>query len=183
MTLASEFLKLQLHIECPICFEVLLDAHTIPDCQHRFCGECIKQALVSGNTGCPTCRNCIESPSALRADASFHAIVQTLGHLISDCKIECSCEISEAEKIQLALNEFKNYTGYFTCQVCSNILEKAFLSTQCNHRFCFDCVTSKDERCPCCRNDRVTNMVEDRQYGDLVRVQNYCIFIDDIYFL
>lgn len=168
MTLTSEILKLQLHVECPICFEVLSDAHTIPDCQHRFCGNCIKQALQSG-TGCPTCRKYIESPSVLRVDASFHVMVQTLGRLISDCEI--SSEISEIEQIQFALKGFKRYTGYLTCQLCNNILDKAFLSTQCNHRFCFGCVSSVNKRCPCCRNSNVTNIVEDRQYGDLVRVE------------
>eukprot|EP00956_Cyclotella_meneghiniana_P022863 scaffold43671_cov21-Cyclotella_meneghiniana.AAC.1 len=172
MTLTTEILKLQLHVECPICFDVLSDAHTIPDCQHRFCGDCIKQALQSG-TGCPTCRKYIESTSVLRVDASFHVMVQTLGRLISDCEI--SSEISEIEQIQFALKGFMGYTGYLTCQLCNNILKEAFLSTQCNHRFCFDCVSSVNEMCPCCRNSNVTNMVEDRQYGDLVKAINNMI--------
>ncbi|KAI9492430.1 hypothetical protein BDB00DRAFT_431240 [Zychaea mexicana] len=42
-------------LTCPICLQMLSEATSTP-CGHTFCQECIHQALRSGMTGCPVCK-------------------------------------------------------------------------------------------------------------------------------
>lgn len=62
-------------IECPICLDTLTDTHIVPSCQHRFCGDCIKQSLSKCNNQCPSCRIHIPTRRSLRADPIFDAVV------------------------------------------------------------------------------------------------------------
>jgi hypothetical protein len=172
--LDSEILKLQLHIECPICMEILENVHTVPDCQHRFCKVCIEHALQKCNTKCPSCRGHIKSARYLRRDNAFHEIVQSLGSSIEAC-VSNHQEASEKERVQAALDEFTNRKNLFKCQICSITLERAYVSTECNHRFCLGCISISDEnkQCPCCiTTDQATKIVEDNQYGELVSLFN-----------
>ena len=40
---------LEAELSCAICLDILRDTRTTKECLHRFCGECISQALRSGN--------------------------------------------------------------------------------------------------------------------------------------
>jgi len=42
--------------ECTICLEPCTDTLVNPECNHRFCGKCIKESLQKCNHECPTCR-------------------------------------------------------------------------------------------------------------------------------
>jgi len=74
---------------CPICLDLLNTTMTtkvpptVPvhptlthaqDCLHRFCNECISQALKC-NKECPTCRKRLASRRSLRPDPNFDAII------------------------------------------------------------------------------------------------------------
>merc|ERR1712048_897865 len=41
--------------ECPICYEVPMDAPLQTPCRHIFCGECIRSILME-KAECPMCR-------------------------------------------------------------------------------------------------------------------------------
>lgn len=44
-------------IDCPVCFELLLDPRILIGCQHTICANCIKNMGNSSNTvTCPICR-------------------------------------------------------------------------------------------------------------------------------
>jgi len=42
--------------ECLVCLEPCTDTLINPECNHRFCGKCIKESLRKCNHECPTCR-------------------------------------------------------------------------------------------------------------------------------
>ena len=66
------------HAECPICLETISHAHIVPGCLHRFCGNCIKEALRKCNNECPECREAIPTKRHLRKDAKFDTFVSVL---------------------------------------------------------------------------------------------------------
>lgn len=66
------------HAECPICLETISHAHVVPECLHRFCGYCIKEALRKCNNECPECRETIPTKRHLRKDAKFDTFVSLL---------------------------------------------------------------------------------------------------------
>ena len=41
---------------CPLCLNILEDAVMIRDCNHRFCNECLIQAMNRSACFCPMCR-------------------------------------------------------------------------------------------------------------------------------
>jgi len=50
---------------CPICQELVLDAHTVCSDEHVFCCSCLSQWLEAKNE-CPTCRTILGAPRRLR---------------------------------------------------------------------------------------------------------------------
>ncbi|GFH53385.1 hypothetical protein CTEN210_09861 [Chaetoceros tenuissimus] len=60
--------KLKTELECPICLDELDDPHLIPECGHRFCCSCIKDAIQKSGHECPLCRSRITSKRGLRKD-------------------------------------------------------------------------------------------------------------------
>jgi len=66
-------------LECPICLSVTEDAHIIPECGHRFCGDCIKESFRKCKNECPSCRAHVSTRRALRADEIFDNLV-SLGY-------------------------------------------------------------------------------------------------------
>lgn len=67
--------SLEINLECPICLDKLEDTHVIPQCQHRFCGPCIKECLRKCNTECPSCRVHVPTRRSLRPDKVFDSLV------------------------------------------------------------------------------------------------------------
>jgi hypothetical protein len=61
--------------ECPICLESCTDTLVNPECNHRFCGKCIKESLRKCNHECPTCRAHIPTYRTCRGDPQFDHIV------------------------------------------------------------------------------------------------------------
>jgi len=64
--------------ECPICLEPCTDTLVNPECNHRFCGKCIKESLRKCNHEYPTCRAHIPTYRACRRDPQFDHIVSTV---------------------------------------------------------------------------------------------------------
>ena len=60
--------QLKIELECPICLDELDDPHLIPECGHRFCCSCIKDAIQKSGHECPLCRSRITSKRGLRKD-------------------------------------------------------------------------------------------------------------------
>lgn len=60
--------KLKIELECPICLHDLDDPYIIPECGHRFCCTCIKDAIQKSGHECPMCRSRITSKRGLRKD-------------------------------------------------------------------------------------------------------------------
>jgi hypothetical protein len=63
--------------ECAICLEPCTDTLVNPECNHRFCGKCIKESLHKCNHECPTCRVPIPTYRTCRRDAQFDHIVSS----------------------------------------------------------------------------------------------------------
>ena len=63
------------HFECPICLDTIEDTHIVPECQHRFCGGCIKESLRKCNNECPSCRVHVPTRRSLRPDDVFDSLV------------------------------------------------------------------------------------------------------------
>jgi hypothetical protein len=63
--------------ECAICLEPCTDTLVSPECNHRFCGKCIKESLRKCNHECPTCRAHIPTYRTCRRDPQFDHIVST----------------------------------------------------------------------------------------------------------
>lgn len=71
----KEFLEEE--FECAICLESCTDTLVNPECNHRFCGKCIKESLHKCNHECPTCRVHIPTYRTCRRDPQFDHIVST----------------------------------------------------------------------------------------------------------
>ena len=68
---------LEEEFECAICLETCTDTLVNPECNHRFCGKCIKESLHKCNHECPTCRVHIPTYRTCRRDPQFDHIVST----------------------------------------------------------------------------------------------------------
>ena len=68
---------LEEEFECVICLETCTDTLVNPECNHRFCGKCIKESLHKCNHECPTCRVPIPTYRTCRRDPQFDHIVST----------------------------------------------------------------------------------------------------------
>lgn len=73
MQVTGRFLESEL--SCAICLGLLKNTRTTKECLHRFCNECISQALRSGNKECPNCRKKLASMRSLRPDPIFDQII------------------------------------------------------------------------------------------------------------
>ena len=71
----KEFLEEE--FECAICLESCTDTLVNPECNHRFCGKCIKESLHKCNHECPTCRVHIPTYRTCCRDPQFDHIVST----------------------------------------------------------------------------------------------------------
>ena len=67
------------HLQCPVCLSIMDDAHIIPDCGHRFCGNCIKSSLRLCKNECPSCRTPVATKRRLRCDDIFDNLVSMCG--------------------------------------------------------------------------------------------------------
>jgi hypothetical protein len=61
--------------QCPVCLEPCTDTLVNPECNHRFCGECIKESLRKCKHECPTCRAHTPIYRTCRGDPQFDHIV------------------------------------------------------------------------------------------------------------
>jgi hypothetical protein len=75
--LASLKKFLEEEFECAICLESCTDTLVNPECNHRFCGKCIKESLQKCNHECPTCRVHIPTYRTCRRDPQFDHIVSS----------------------------------------------------------------------------------------------------------
>jgi hypothetical protein len=66
---------LEEEFECAICLETCTDTLINPECNHRFCGQCIKESLHKCNHECPTCRVPIPTYRTCRRDPHYDHIV------------------------------------------------------------------------------------------------------------
>ena len=82
LTLSSVHASLKKFLEeafqCAICLESCTDTLVNPECNHRFCGKCIKESLHKCNHECPTCRVPIPTYRTCRRDPQFDHIVSTV---------------------------------------------------------------------------------------------------------
>lgn len=69
---------LENELSCSICLDILRNTRTTKECLHRFCEECIGQALRSGNKECPNCRKKLVSMRSLRPDPIFDTLIRTI---------------------------------------------------------------------------------------------------------
>mmetsp|Transcript_19371 Transcript_19371/g.23839 ORF Transcript_19371/g.23839 Transcript_19371/m.23839 type:complete len:1023 (+) Transcript_19371:101-3169(+) len=128
------------HFECPICIDNMENTLIIPDCCHRFCGECIKAYLRrKDNDCCPTCRGPITTKYRLRKDEVFDNLLQILLNLIADIE-EPNTNISES----YILDYMKNLAWHYSCPLCFQQIKDMYVSSDCLHRFCKDCILQEN---------------------------------------
>ena len=109
LTLFSVLLSLKKfrdeEFECAVCLEPCTDTLVNPECNHRFCGKCIKESLHKCNHECPTCRVPIPTYRTCRRDPQFDHIVSTVlrRNYIQHVVV---CEISSlAARLQMEILE------------------------------------------------------------------------------
>jgi hypothetical protein len=92
LTAVLEYLKKFLEEEfvCPICLEFCTATHINPDCNHRFCGKCIKESLRKCNKECPSCRVPIPTHRTCRGDPQFDRLVSNRVVLLRQQAIRAS---------------------------------------------------------------------------------------------
>mmetsp|Transcript_23270 Transcript_23270/g.35387 ORF Transcript_23270/g.35387 Transcript_23270/m.35387 type:complete len:975 (+) Transcript_23270:109-3033(+) len=171
--------SLEINLECPICLDKLKDTHIIPQCQHRFCGPCIKESLRKCNTECPSCRVHVPTRRSLRPDNVFDSLITELSDFVQESAIDASQTdliISASSQAKRLRRSLKNLQTHFKCMLCFAFLEETHLfSTECLHRFCKDCIggfhiddkTSNVNGCPCCIVQNQTTFCEDRLFGSI----------------
>jgi len=72
--------------ECAVCLEPCTDTLVNPECNHHFCGKCIKESLHKCNHECPTCRARIPTYRTCRRDPQFD-------HIVSKPKLYSMCGV------------------------------------------------------------------------------------------
>ncbi|PRP78457.1 hypothetical protein PROFUN_13690 [Planoprotostelium fungivorum] len=78
LVLDDTMTTIQVQITCPICLGILRQTHTMMECLHRFCAECIEKSLRLGRKECPACRVKCISRRQLRADPRFDRIISAV---------------------------------------------------------------------------------------------------------
>ena len=63
------------NFHCSICFDNCTDARVVPECLHRFCGNCIEEGLVKCGNECSSFGSHVTGKEDLRVDAQFDNIV------------------------------------------------------------------------------------------------------------
>ncbi len=67
------------YFKCPVCLEIMSgDSYIIPECMHRFCGDCIKKSIRVCKNQCPECRTAVSTQRSLRVDNNFNDFVSTI---------------------------------------------------------------------------------------------------------
>lgn len=69
--------NLPAEIRCPICLDIIQNAHVVQECFHRFCGDCIRRCHGIKNE-CPACLKRIPTHRSLKADQSFDDLISAL---------------------------------------------------------------------------------------------------------
>ncbi|KAI9013291.1 hypothetical protein BC832DRAFT_288864 [Gaertneriomyces semiglobifer] len=73
-----EWKALKEEFTCPVCRGLLDRTMITVECMHRFCFNCIRDALFKGNKQCPTCRRECPAMRNLRHDERFDQMIQVL---------------------------------------------------------------------------------------------------------
>jgi len=64
------------NFHCSICLDHCTGARVVlPECLHRFCGNCIEEGLMKCGNECSSFRSHVTSKEDLRVDAQFDNIV------------------------------------------------------------------------------------------------------------
>ncbi|KAH7828223.1 putative polycomb group RING finger protein 6 [Monocercomonoides exilis] len=73
------------HFSCPLCKELFTDAHTLPDCLHSFCQECILDHF-STSKNCPVCGTFVGAQPNLmiRKDTQLQGMTDLLKKKINE---------------------------------------------------------------------------------------------------
>jgi len=64
-------------MRCSICLETYTDPHVLPECMHRFCKACVKNALRKCGNECPICRTRVTTSRDLRRDEQTQNVVRS----------------------------------------------------------------------------------------------------------
>ena len=93
----------QENFQCSICLHNCTDARVVPECLHRFCGNCIEEGIGKCGNECPSFGTRITSECDLRLDTQFDNIVSKHHIMIND-GIRASIRIMYLMSIMLSDN-------------------------------------------------------------------------------
>jgi hypothetical protein len=65
-------------IKCPICMNVLKRTMVTKECLHRFCYDCIRDALRKCGKNCPLCREKLISKRSLHPDTNYDFLISKI---------------------------------------------------------------------------------------------------------
>lgn len=65
-------------IKCPICMNVLKKTMVTKECLHRFCYDCISDALRKCSKNCPLCREKLPSKRSLHPDTNYDFLISKI---------------------------------------------------------------------------------------------------------
>jgi len=72
-------------IRCTICSKFLTRTHSVPECLHRICGDCVddkEKSLKQYTNECPSCRYHIPIKQFLRPDETFDKMVSQSSQIV-----------------------------------------------------------------------------------------------------
>tara|TARA_B100000073_G_scaffold347953_1_gene364204 strand:+ start:3309 stop:3818 length:510 start_codon:yes stop_codon:yes gene_type:complete len=117
---------------CPICHENNNDTYTLPECNHKFCTECIMHWFRQGHSRCPLCNNpgghvqqeqnqgfdlYISSHYGMNQKIKFlrkYAQRRNADELLKKYVKELREQEKKEKEIRKEMNDFKkNYTGTY----------------------------------------------------------------------
>ena len=117
----SRLSSLHPDFRCRICSEYLTRTHTVPECLHRVCGDCVEdkeKSVMQYQNECSSCRYHIPIKQFLRRDEVFDKMVSCMfpfRHLQQSCSSISSFVLSRRLIFRVSWNindRFVLFLGY-----------------------------------------------------------------------
>ncbi|GFH61933.1 hypothetical protein CTEN210_18409 [Chaetoceros tenuissimus] len=86
-------------LECVVCLDIVSNPHIVPDCCHRFCKDCIEEAIHRFKS-CPLCMSHISSKRHLRKDVVMGKVADYVRGVLEegkDISLLQRCEVMQSE--------------------------------------------------------------------------------------
>ncbi|KAL0214721.1 hypothetical protein P9112_006905 [Eukaryota sp. TZLM1-RC] len=126
---------------CSICFEILVNAHVLPDCGHCFCFVCLVLLLKSNRVNkCPNCREVISKNPKKCFDLNNVIERFVVPNLNSQNKKTFEERYDQSQKFSQFQIFIKSKNDKNSCHKCSRKVAKYYVKNTNNKCFCLECL-------------------------------------------